>query len=53
MYKLIRNIVVNLNGFSVNDVLATDYDTLIEILCTENKPNKKVHSLHDVVRGMG
>ncbi|GEL67255.1 hypothetical protein MPS01_14100 [Marinilactibacillus psychrotolerans] len=53
---MIRQIVTNLSGFSVNDVLQTDYDLLIEILCneTETKQNKQeVVSLFDFVESLG
>lgn len=54
MYGLIRTIVTQLNGFSVNDVLQTNYDTLVEILCTEHEQEKEeAQSLHDFVRSLG
>lgn len=38
----------------MNDVLETDYDTLVEILCTEHKKDKEeVQSLHDFVKSLG
>lgn len=50
MYSLIRQIVLNLDGFTVNDILDTDYYRLMDILNAE-KPNDKqeVMSLHDFV----
>lgn len=54
MYGLIRTIVTQLNGFSVNDVLQTNYDALVEILCTEHEKEKEeAQSLHDFVRSLG
>ncbi|WP_413527365.1 hypothetical protein [Marinilactibacillus psychrotolerans] len=53
---MIRRIVTNLSGFSVNDVLQTDYYLLVEILCNEtNKKSNKQEavSLFDFVESLG
>lgn len=53
MYSLIREIVVNLDGFTVNDVLDTDYYRLMDILNTEkSKGKQEVVSLHDFVNSL-
>lgn len=53
MYSLIRQIVVNLDGFTVNDILDTDYYRLIDILSAEKtKEKQEVMSLHDFVNSL-
>lgn len=50
MYSLIRQIVLNLDGFTVNDILDTDYYRLMDILNAEKSNDKQeVMSLHDFV----
>lgn len=52
IYSLIRTIVTNVPGFTINDVLQTDWDMLIEILCKGDKQKakkKEVMSLADFV----
>ncbi|WP_167554812.1 hypothetical protein [Carnobacterium divergens] len=50
---MIREVVTNIAGFNINDVLDTDYESLIKILCSEpNKNKKEVMSLEQFVQSI-
>lgn len=49
-----RTVVVNLPGYSINDMLDTDFDTLISVLSppkktTKKNANRKVHTLAEFI----
>lgn len=52
MYELINQIVLNINGFTVNDILETDYYRLLAILNSnlKGKQQQEVQSLNDFVK---
>lgn len=52
MYSLIREIVVNIDGFTVNDLLDTDYYRLMDILSTEKSGKKEAMSLNDFAKSL-
>lgn len=52
MYSLIRQIVLNLDGFTVNDILDTDYYRLIDILNAEKSEKQEVMSLNDFAKSL-
>ncbi|MCZ0717828.1 hypothetical protein [Aerococcus kribbianus] len=33
--------VTNLNGFTINDVLSTDYDLIVDILCKNDESQQE------------
>lgn len=48
---MIREIVTNFKGYSINDVLATDIDSLHEVLLSKpDTPEEKVVDLMDFVK---
>ncbi|WP_348922078.1 hypothetical protein [Enterococcus rotai] len=53
VYSLIRNIVTNVDGFNINDVLQTDWDMLIEILCSQPEKKEKAISLEEFMNSVG
>ncbi len=52
MWDFIRA-VVEKHGFSINDVLDTDYDALIKVVTGSTKKRKKVHTLFEFIEEGG
>lgn len=48
-----RTVVTNLPGYTINDMMDTDFDTLLNVLSPKKKKNKfagkKVHSLAEFI----
>ena len=53
MYSLIRNIVTQVDGFTINDVLQTDWDMLTQILCSTPETKDKAMSLEEFMNSFG
>lgn len=53
LYKLTRDIIKYIPGFTVNEVMNTDYRLLVDILFSEKKEKQdKVVSLNEFVKSL-
>lgn len=53
LYKLTRDIIKHIPGFTVNEVMNTDYRLLVDILFSEKKEKQdKVISLNEFVKSL-
>lgn len=41
LYKMVRDVVTNLHGYTINDVLATDIDDLHAVLADDSQDTDK------------
>lgn len=46
----IRSIVTNLPGYTINDILDTDFDLLVEVTSKDDSKDKKEMSLFDFIK---
>ncbi|WP_235810231.1 hypothetical protein [Liquorilactobacillus mali] len=53
MFSFIRSIVTNLPGYTINDILDTDYETLVNVVApsdgSDKHDNKQPMSLFDFI----
>ncbi|EPC26415.1 hypothetical protein [Lacticaseibacillus paracasei] len=49
---MIRSVVTNVPGFTINDIMKTDWETLQEVLLQSEPEKEKAVSLTDFIKSM-
>ena len=50
LYSLVRNIVKGIEGYTINDVLDTDYDMLMGVLFSQKSTKQDAVDLADFIK---
>ena len=50
LYSLVRNIVKGIDGYTINDVLDTDYDMLMGVLFSQKSTKQDAVDLADFIK---